>query len=245
VFQCAQPPYHRWVEEFPALQESVLRECARFGATLVAVENMYGYGEVDGVMNEETPFAPDTRKGRVRAQMAKALAEAHTSGRVQTAAVRASDFFGPHVQSSAYGARFFPPIIAGKKAELLGDPEARHSITYIKDLAAALVAVASDPESWGRAWHAPTAPAVTQRQIVEIAGRAAGAEPKFKSVAAWQLRLGGLAIKAAKETVEMLYEFESDFIVDSSAFSTHFEISPTPLADSIAETVAWFQASRS
>ncbi len=245
TFQCAQPEYHRWAEEFPALQQTILEECGRAGSALVAVENTYGYGHVADPMTEQTAMRPTSRKGRVRADMWEALAEAHRSERVQTAAVRASDFFGPHVQGSAYGARFFPAIVAGKKAELLGDPDAKHSITYIRDLADALVAVALDPDSWGRAWHAPNAPAATQREIVGIAARAAGVEPKLKSVAPWQLRLAGTFNKPAKETVEMLYEFESDFVVDSSAFSERFNIEPTPLAKSLAETVAWFRTSGS
>lgn len=245
VFQCAQPPYHRWTQEFPVLQRAILDECEREGSALVAVENTYGYGRVDGPMTEQTPFQPVSRKGEVRAEMSNELLDAHRNGRVRTAAVRASDFFGPHVEASAYGSRLFPALIAGKKGELLGDPDAKHSITYIQDLANALITVASEPDSWGRAWHAPTAPPVTQRQIIEIAAHVAGVEPSFKTMSAWQLRLAGLFIKEAKETVEMLYEFENDFVVDSSAFSERFKVEPTPLAESLGETVAWFQAHRS
>ena len=41
-FQCAGPPCHRWAEEFPPLQRSVLNACASANAPLTAAENVYG-----------------------------------------------------------------------------------------------------------------------------------------------------------------------------------------------------------
>jgi nucleoside-diphosphate-sugar epimerase len=240
VFQCAQPAYHRWTEEFPQLQAAVLDACAAVGAPLIATENSYGYGFVEGPITDGMPMNPNTRKGRVRAEMWDSLADAHRSGRAQTAAVRASDFFGPGVEGSAFGDRFFDAIVAGKKAELLGDPDAAHSITYVPDLARAMIAVAADPASWGGAWHAPTAPAITQREIVEVAAAAAGTEPIVRVVKPWQLWALGIVVKPVREMIEMRYEFEHDYVVDSTAFEQRFGITPTPLTESLAETVRWF-----
>jgi hypothetical protein len=39
----------------------------------------------------------------------------------------------------------------------------------------------------------------------------------------------------------MLYEFEEDFVVDHSDYAAHFGDHATPLADSLAETVAWWR----
>ena len=107
VFHCAQPAYHRWAEEFPALQRRVVAACEQVGATLVAVENVYGYGLVDRPMAESTPMHPHTEKGRIRAEMWRELHDAHAAGRIRVASVRASDFFGPGVVGSAFGERFF------------------------------------------------------------------------------------------------------------------------------------------
>lgn len=241
VFQCSQPPYDRWEEEFPVLQHSILASCEASGAALIAVENLYGYGPTKGPMTEATRMCPTTRKGRVRAAMWDDLVAAHRSGVVRTAVVRSSDFFGPYVEGSAFGERFFPPLAAGKKAELYGLAERLHSVTYIRDLAQALVSVAADSTSWGRAWHAPTAPAQTMGRIVELAAQAARVNPRYRIVPAWQLRLFGLFSAGAAETVEMLYEFTEDFVVDSSAIEVRFDLTPTPLDSSIAETIAWHQ----
>src|SRR3712207_8505409 len=81
-----------------------LEGAADAGAKLIAMENLYMYGPTDGRrITEDLPYAPNTRKGRVRARMSQELMEAHRSGRVRVAIGRASDFFGPRVLASAAG----------------------------------------------------------------------------------------------------------------------------------------------
>ena len=237
VYQCAQPAYHRWQEEFPTLQAGVIDAVATSGSLLVVVENLYGYGPVDGELTDDLPLRADTKKGAVRARMYLDLVEAHQAGRIRMVVARASDFFGPHVDGSAFGERFISQVTAGKKVDLLGDPEALHSVTFVPDLAATMVRLASAPESWGRAWHVPNAPAVTQREFVEIAARAAGTRPTIRRVARWQLRALGMFSAPMRETIEMAYEFEHDFVVDSSDYADHFGDHSTPLADAIAVTM--------
>ena len=156
LFHSAQPAYHRWSQEFPGLQTAIVEACERAGARLVVVENLYGYGPPQGrALTESTPMRPTTAKGRVRAELWADLLAAHRADRAQVVAVRASDFFGPGVEQSAFGQRFFGPIVDGKRAQVLGDPSTRHSATYLPDLAEAMVRVAADPAAYGRAWHAP------------------------------------------------------------------------------------------
>ncbi len=57
----------------------------------------------------------------------------------------------------------------------------------------------------------------------------------------WMMRLGGLFIPEAKESVEMMYEFDQPFVVDSSKFEQTFGMKATPLKESIRETVQWYQ----
>jgi nucleoside-diphosphate-sugar epimerase len=56
------------------------------------------------------------------------------------------------------------------------------------------------------------------------------------------MALGGLFIPAARESVEMLYEFEKPFVVDSSRFERAFGMKATPIEESIRATVAWYRA---
>ena len=238
VFTTAQPAYHRWVEEFPALQASIVQAALAANAPLMVVENVYGYGPHDGPLTEDTPMRPTTRKGTVRAEMWRALETAAARDGLQMAAVRASDFVGPHVEGSAFGARFFDPLRKGKAAQTIGNVDALHSVTYVPDLADAVVRVAEDDRSWGRAWHAPCAPAVSQRRLAEMAAATIGRTGSISSLPVPLLRLAGLFVKPAKESVEMLYEFDRDFVVDSSAFTEHFGVEATPLSAALATVMS-------
>lgn len=238
VFQCAQPEYHRWPQEFPALQAAVVDAAAAAGALLVVAENLYGYGPADGPLTEDLPLTATTRKGAVRAQMWRDLEAAHGAGRLRVVAGRASDFFGPGVEGSAVGDRFFGPIVAGRAAEAVGDPDRLHSYTYVPDFGEALVRLSATPDSWGRAWHVPNAPAVSTRAFAEQAASLAGTHPKLRVYARWQLRLVGLFVPPVHETVEMLYEFDRDWVVDHSAYAALCGDHATPLDQSLAATVA-------
>ena len=71
VYQCLNPPYHRWPELFPPLQRSVMDAARTAGAKLVSFENLYMYGPTGGEpVTEDLPYAATGRKGRVRGQMA-------------------------------------------------------------------------------------------------------------------------------------------------------------------------------
>jgi nucleoside-diphosphate-sugar epimerase len=237
VYQCAQPAYHRWPVEFPTLQSAVIDAVADSRALLVVVENLYGYGPVTTEMAETLPLRATTKKGAVRARMHLDLLEAHQRQRIRMVVARASDFIGPQVEASAYGERFVSQVNAGGKVDILGDPDSLHSVTFVPDLATAMIRLADEPTSWGRAWHVPNAPAVSQRELVAIAAHAAGTRPTIRRVTRWQLAAIGVFSKPMRETVEMTYAFEHDFVVDHSDYATHFGEQATPLDEALAAAV--------
>jgi nucleoside-diphosphate-sugar epimerase len=156
---------------------------------------------------------------------------------------RGSDFFGPEVIESLVGERFFSPILAGKRVQLIGDPDAPHSVTYVPDFARALIELARHEEAFGAVWHVPTVPAVSIRRFSELVGAAAGTgTPKISRVSRPMLRLVGLFMPSAGEQVEMLYEFEEPFVLDSSKIERTFGLTATPFEQSIRATVAWWQS---
>jgi len=244
VFQCTSPAYHQWPAKFPALQASVVDAAASAGALLVVAENLYGYGPGDGLLTEDRPLTATTRKGAVRARLWQDLAAAHEAGRLRVVAGRASDFYGPGVGAgSVVGDRFFGALVRGKPAEVLGDPDRLHTYTYIGDFGEALVALSETESTWGRAWHVPSAPAVTTRsfaaQAADLAGVAVPSTgPRLRRLPAWQLRLVGLAVPAVREMPEMLYQFEQDWVVDYSAYAAAVGGRATPMRTALAATVA-------
>jgi len=242
VYFCAQPAYHRWPQEFPPLQDAVISAAASVGARLVVAENLYGYGEVSGPMTEDLPLRPNTRKGKARAAMHASLMRAHEAGTVQVAVARGSDFFGPWVEGSCVGSRAFQAIVSGKPVEVFGRPETPHCYTFIEDFGSALAILGTDARSFGQIWHVPNPPAVSTRQFMAIASRLAETSGKLRKLGAFELALVGAFIRAAGETVEMLYEFESPFLVDHQKFVRTFGDNSTPLEAAIARTIDWTRA---
>ena len=96
VYQALNPPYHRWAQEFPRLQAAAIDAAQAAGARLVVMDNVYMYGRAKGrPFTEDRAYDANTRKGRVRARMARDLMAAHDGGTVQVTVGRASDFSGP------------------------------------------------------------------------------------------------------------------------------------------------------
>jgi nucleoside-diphosphate-sugar epimerase len=241
VYQCAQPEYHEWAEKFPPLQTNILEAAASVGAKLIICDNLYMYGDPQGKsITEDMPYRAHTRKGKVRQAMAEAALAAHRAGKLRVAIGRASDFFGPF--DMVQGEQLFIPALTGKPANLLGKPNLPHSFTYVKDFGKALAILGTRDEALGQVWIAPTASPVTQNDLVRVVESEIGQPVKARAAGALLLSFVSLFNKSAGEIVEMLYEFEKPFTVDSSRFERTFGMKPTPTADAVRETVAWFQA---
>ena len=69
-----------WQEQWPQVMRNVIDACIQHGARLVFFDNVYAYGRVDGLMTEDTPFNPISKKGEVRAKIATMLLEEMRSG---------------------------------------------------------------------------------------------------------------------------------------------------------------------
>ena len=242
VFQCAQPEYHKWVQEFPPLQAAILEGAAANGAKLIVGENLYMYGDINGqLIHEGLPYAAQTRKGKVRAAMSNTLFDAHRAGKVRVAVARGSDFYGPGVLGSAFGERTLVPLLQGKPAEVTGSLDLPHTYTYIDDFGEALVILGEREEALGQAWHVPNPPALTQRELLTLFFEEAGLEPKFTTMSKIKLMIGGLFVPAAKEMVEMAYEFEKPFLVDASKFVKTFSDIATPYNKTVPATLGWYR----
>jgi nucleoside-diphosphate-sugar epimerase len=241
VFQCAQPPYAQGPAKFPALQAAIVEGVAANGAKLIVAENLYMYGEVAGPIREDLPYAATTRKGKARAQMSEALLAAHRAGKIRVAMARGSDFFGPWVLGSAMGERVFGPALQGKAASAAGNLDMPHTYTYIDDFGEAMAVLGEREESLGRAWHVPNAPTLSTRQVITTIFEEAGKPPKMSGMGKQMFRLAGLFVPDAREMVEMAYQFERPFVVDSSKYTSAFGNQYTPLRDAIARTVSWYR----
>jgi nucleoside-diphosphate-sugar epimerase len=244
AYQCSQPHYWEWPQKFPPLQAAIIEGLTGTGTKLVIGENTYMYGDTNGKpLTEDLPYAAQTRKGQVRAAMSEAALAAHIAGKVQVSMGRGSDFFGPWALDSGFGDRVFYPALAGKGASFAGQLDLPHTATYIEDFGKALVVLGERQEALGRAWHVPSdRPQITQRQFAELVFAETSHPAKASGMGKTMLRIGGLFIPGARETVEMMYEFEKPFVVDSSQFERTFGVKATPIVEAIKATVAWYRA---
>jgi nucleoside-diphosphate-sugar epimerase len=243
VYQCVNPPYDQWPKLFPPMQRNIIAAAGSVGARVVIGENVYMYGDTNGVpMTEASPYAAVTRKGTVRARMAEEALRLHQEGKVRIVIGRGADFFGPGVLQSSLGERFIGSAVKGNGASLIGNMDMPHSFTYINDFGTALVELSARPESFGSCWHVPTAPPRTQRDVVERVFTLLGTKAVYSAMGPLMMRLGGLFIPAARETVEMMYQFQKPFIVDSSRIERMFGLTATPFEDALRTTVDWYRS---
>ena len=241
VYHCVGLPYPRW-PEFPAIAAGIVEGAAAAGAKLVYGDNLYMYGAVNGAMTEDLPYAATTKKGRIRAAIARALLDAHQAGKLRVTIGRGSDFFGPFAAGAAMmGSRVFGRALAGKSAQVVGNPDRLHTFTFIDDFGKALVTLGEREEALGRAWHVPSPSAVTTRQFVETVYRMLGEPARVSRAPRLAVALAGLFDANAKELREMLYQFERDFVMDSSRFEKAFGVQSTPLDQAIKATLDWYR----
>jgi nucleoside-diphosphate-sugar epimerase len=242
VYHCVQPPYQRWAAEFPPLTQSIADGAAAAGARLVYADNLYAYGPVHGPITEDLPAQPTTNKGRIRALMAERLLAAHGSGTLQVAIGRSSDYYGPGGANSVVGDILFGAAVKGNRARWMGRMDVPHSLNYLQDVARALIILGARPEALGEVWHLPAAELVTGRGFVEFIAAALGRPVKVTATSRLALRLAGLFDPRARESAEMLYQWERPFVLDASKFQRAFgPLEPTPHPQAVATTVAWFR----
>jgi len=237
-------PYQDWERELPLIQAAVLAAAERTGAVAVFAENLYSYAATPMPLGESSPEVPPTRKGALRLRLSNQWLNAHRSGRVKAVSVRASDYFGPGATTSPnshFGTRFFPGLEAGKPVAFLGNPDAAHSFTYLPDYARALVDVALQPEAWGRTWISPTMAPSTARAVAGLFAARAGRPVKVGRLPSAMVKVLGLFSPMLREVGEMLYQFERNFTVDSSAFEARFGWKATALNQAVSQTWAAHQ----
>lgn len=240
VFHCIHASRYDagvWARELPAAELSVLAAAGRAGAVVVFPESLYSYSAPGHIMLEDGPRRAEGGKRGVRTALLAARAASATA----TVSVVSGDFFGPRVRSAHAGERMVRPVTAGRHLQVIGRADQMHSFTYVPDLAAAMIAAADRPQLWNQVWHAPTGPALTQREIAGAFAKAAGARaPRVTAVPGWALRTMAVFSPAMRELAEMLYQFERPFVMDSRASQAALALAPTPLDEAAAATVAWW-----
>jgi nucleoside-diphosphate-sugar epimerase len=241
VYHVANPPYAEWPALHPPLMGAAINAAASAKARLVFGDNLYAYGPVDGPITEDMPHHAKGPNGLSRVKVAHSLMDAHKAGTVQAAIGRGSDFYGPHARISLVGDRVFARAVRGRSAQVLGDPDLPHTVTYIEDFARALVTLGADERALGEVWHVPNAPTVSMSDFVALVAAEVGRPSRIQIAPNWTLSLAGLFSPMIRALREQRYQVERPWLVDSCKFERAFGWKATPLQEGIRETVAWFR----
>lgn len=238
-------PYRtsRWQHAWPTAMRNALDTCAVSGARLVFADNLYMYGPCDGPLREDLPLTDFGNKPKVRAEITRMWQAEHAAGRVRTAAVRASDFYGADAQTSVLADFGIKPMLTGGTASLPYSPDQPHDFTYVPDFARAIVSLIDAPDdAYGQAWHVPNAPTRSLRQHLTRAAELAGMTPRMRVLPAMLLPILGVFIAEIGELAEMRFQTDRPYLVDSSKFAARFWADATPFDDGLRATIEYYRA---
>lgn len=241
IYNCVNPPYHRWAQDWPPVANALIAAAESSGAVLATTGNLYVYGPVAAPMTETSPMAATGTKGRVRARMWRDALAAHEAGRIRTFEVRGSDYLGGN---SVLSMLITPALRKGRTAYVPADLDAPHTWTNTDDVARLLVTGALNEQAWGRVWHVPSAPACSIRELAAIAAAQLGTTARLRSLPYSALWAAGLVSPSIRELRETQHQFRAPFVLDSSAAQQMFGLAPTRIEDSVRLDLSSAEAAR-
>ncbi|QJD94698.1 NAD-dependent epimerase/dehydratase family protein [Mucilaginibacter robiniae] len=237
IYFCAGLVYDKnvWQQQWPVIMQNMINVTKETGARFIFFDNVYMYGLVNGSMTEQTPYNPISVKGEVRARIATQLMEEVKAGNIRATIARAADFYGSETMNSFYDSMVLNKYAQKQRAQWLGDVNTKHSFTYVADTGKAMYLLGQNSEADNQIWHLPTAPALTGKEFIELAAKAYQVAPKYSTVNKLMLQLAGLFSKLIQGTVEMYYQYNHDYIFDSTKFEKAFQVKPTTYAAGIKQ----------
>src|SRR5438105_1670165 len=147
---------------------------------------------------------------------------------------RSADFYGPRARTGIPNVLVFDELAKGAKASWLVNDSVKHSFTFTQDAAGTLVLLTDRESAWNQTWHVPTVPnPPTGKQFVELVATEFGTRPKCRVLTRPMLSLAGWFDTTVRELYEMLYQYEFDYILDSTKFTKAFRFEPTAYAEGV------------
>ncbi len=231
-----------WRDVWPRTMANILDAAEATGARVVFVDNLYMYGPQSEPLREDMPLTDYGQKPAVRADITRMWMARRD--KVHFTALRAPDFYGPgagpisHLGDLAFGA-----FARGKSATLVIPPDRQHEFAYVPDIARAVVTLLDAPDdAFGQAWHVPSAPTRTAREILTLGAEALGVKPRITAIPLWLLPVLALAMPVLKGMIEMTFVWDRPYKVDHTKFANRFWNDPTPFEVGAVETALWFRS---
>ncbi|MCU7552398.1 NAD-dependent epimerase/dehydratase family protein [Chitinophagaceae bacterium LB-8] len=226
-----------WQQVWPLIMRNVIDACKKHNAKLVFFDNMYMYDpDYLNNMTEDTPIRPVSKKGVVRAEIAQMLLNEVKTGALTAMIVRSADFIG--VQNSALTETVVKNLLKRKKAIWFANVNKLHSYTFIPDAARGTAILGNTPDAYNQVWHLPTInEPLTGKQWIELFAKEAGVKPRYQVLSKNMMGILGLFVPVLKELKEMVYQYELDYVFDSSKFEERFQYKPVSPQEAVAYVV--------
>lgn len=227
-----------WQDQWPKIMRNTIDACKKHKTKLVFFDNVYAYGYVHGAMTETTPYNPSSKKGEVRAKIATTLLDEIKQGNLEGMIVRAADFYGPNALLSLTYSGVTEKVKKGSTSQWFGDPKKIHTFTYTPDAGKATAILGNTPTAYNQTWHALTSDdKITGEGYVRIATDLMKQPYKIMPLGKLGVRMIGLFMPILREFNEMMYQYEHDYIFDSSKFEKAFGVAATSYQDGIKATL--------
>ena len=243
IYHCMNPAYFakEWARELPRYAGALVAAAGRARARLVVLDNLYLLGRPAGrPLDEDSPVAPCSRKGEIRARVNAQLMAAHARGDARVVVGRASDFYGPGGTGTYFGDQFWPKALAAGTAQALARLDTPHTYHYTLDVAAGLAALGeAEDDVTGRWWVLPAAPAESSLAMVQRVSRELGRELKVRRLPPFLLSALGLFVPILRELREMGYQWDEPFVANDARFRARFPLVPTTLDAGATAMTQW------
>ncbi len=228
-----------WQDVWPSFIQEVINSCKKHDTKLVFFDNMYMYSKsAIPHMTEDSQILPPSEKGKVRQKVRELIMNEVEKNNLNALIARSADFYGPDNKNSILNIMVANNYLKGKKAQVFGDANKIHTYTYTPDAAKATAILGNTSDAYNQEWHLPTTKeGLTTMDWVRLIADELSVDPKVQKVPKWMVQLIGLFVPVMREFPEMLYQYEQDYIFDSTKFEKRFGITATAPKAGIRETI--------
>jgi len=229
-----------WQRTWPPFMQAVINTCKKYNSKLVFFDNVYMYAKsAVPFMTEDSPVQPPSEKGKVRKTLHEMIINEVQKKNLTALIARAADFYGPENKNSALTIMAVDNLLKGKKAQAFGDIRRIHTYTYTPDAAKATAILGNSPDAFDQVWHVPTTKEkLTTRDWITLIAQELNRETKIQTVPKWMLNILGVFVPVMKEFPEMLYQYEQDYLFDSSKFEKKFNMVATQPKEGVKALIA-------
>ncbi len=228
-----------WKESWPLLMHSVITSCKKHKAKLVFFDNMYLYDANElPHMTENSRINPPSVKGEIRKIVYDMMMDEVKSGNLTALVARSADFYGPGNETSFVIQVIYKNLLKGKNPNWFLDVNNKHSLTYTPDAAKATAILGNTPDAFNQVWHLPTDKnTLTGKQLIQLFMDEMKLKKNITVFGRFIISLLGVFIPVLKEMKEMLYQYDRDYIFDSSKFEKRFNFTPTTYLQGVKNIV--------